>query len=178
MINLRGGQWYLPNKLLLTEEGLWKPWRGWIVSISIKTTKINPIVTPYPSFPKDYNVLWSKVLLYYCKSVFEIIGKKLKSNKVERYREEKSANKVQLRVAKPIMDLVVNNTNSINILPNQTVEYKLDVNNYIGSTITETKIQFKFIIVLSIWLNFSTNMIFIKFLSNCIFRAKLHFYIL
>ena len=38
----------------------------------------------------------------------------------------------------------VDKTNSINILPNQTVEYKLNVNNYIGSTITETKIQFKF----------------------------------
>ena len=53
-------------------------------------------------------------------------------------------NPATVQVAKPIMDLVVNNTNSINILPNQTVEYKLDVNNYIGSTITETKIQFKF----------------------------------
>jgi hypothetical protein len=53
-------------------------------------------------------------------------------------------NPTTVQVAKPIMDLVVNNTNSINILPNQTVEYKLDVNNYIGSTITETKIQFKF----------------------------------
>jgi hypothetical protein len=53
-------------------------------------------------------------------------------------------NPATVQVAKPIMDLVVNNANSINILPNQTVEYKLDVNNYIGSTITETKIQFKF----------------------------------
>ena len=53
-------------------------------------------------------------------------------------------NPATVQVAKPIMDLVVNNTNSINILPNQTVEYKLNVNNYIGSTITETKIQFKF----------------------------------
>jgi len=53
-------------------------------------------------------------------------------------------NPATVQVAKPIMDLVVNNANSINILPNQTVEYKLNVNNYIGSTITETKIQFKF----------------------------------
>jgi hypothetical protein len=53
-------------------------------------------------------------------------------------------NPATVQVAKPIMDLVVNNANSINILPNQTVEYKLNVNNYIGFTITETKIQFKF----------------------------------
>ena len=88
----------------------------------------------------DYKFKKKKCLIIYLLLVCVLIGARTSSKMVGKVDK----NPATVQVAKPIMDLVVNNTNSINILPNQTVEYKLNVNNYIGSTITETKIQFKF----------------------------------
>ena len=89
----------------------------------------------------DYKFNIKKCLIIYLLLVCVLIGARTSSRMVGQVAK----NPATIQVAKPIMDLVViNNITSANILPNQTVDYKFDVNNFQGSVTTETKVQFKF----------------------------------